>query len=140
MDVTSFNSIPFYSNPLHSTLYHNSRHIAIQCYIFCSYMYVFPLYTSLQRKSSHLWCSNSPYMILLNFEWSFVQSMFVSPCVLLQVRILRSLFPPFLLELYKMLIAPIGGGKVAAIMVGESDRIMSHFTILQDDVALNVTR
>ncbi|XP_012569983.1 beta-carotene isomerase D27, chloroplastic isoform X2 [Cicer arietinum] len=33
------------------------------------------------------------------------------------VRILRSLFPPFLLELYKMLIAPIGGGKVAAIMV-----------------------
>lgn len=79
-------------------------------------------------------------MILLNFEWSFVQSMFVSPCVLLQVRILRSLFPPFLLELYKMLIAPIGGGKVAAIMVGESDRIMSHFTILQDDVALNVTR
>lgn len=33
------------------------------------------------------------------------------------VRILRSLFPPFLLELYKMLIAPIGGGKVAALMV-----------------------
>ncbi|CAI8603694.1 unnamed protein product [Vicia faba] len=33
------------------------------------------------------------------------------------VRILRSLFPPFLLELYKMLIAPLGGGKVAAIMV-----------------------
>ncbi|XP_057422731.1 beta-carotene isomerase D27, chloroplastic isoform X2 [Lotus japonicus] len=33
------------------------------------------------------------------------------------VRILRSLFPPFLLELYKMLIAPLGGGKIAAIMV-----------------------
>ncbi|KAF7804935.1 beta-carotene isomerase D27, chloroplastic-like [Senna tora] len=33
------------------------------------------------------------------------------------VRVLRSLFPPFLLELYKMLIAPIGGGKVAAMMV-----------------------
>ncbi|KAJ7973072.1 Beta-carotene isomerase D27, chloroplastic [Quillaja saponaria] len=33
------------------------------------------------------------------------------------VRILRSLFPPFLLELYQMLIAPIGGGKVAAMMV-----------------------
>ncbi|KAF3436554.1 hypothetical protein FNV43_RR23646 [Rhamnella rubrinervis] len=33
------------------------------------------------------------------------------------VRILRSLFPPFLLELYKMLIAPIAGGKVAALMV-----------------------
>jgi hypothetical protein len=26
-----------------------------------------------------------------------------------------------------MLIAPIGGGKVAAIMVGESDKITSHF-------------
>lgn len=36
-----------------------------------------------------------------------------------QVRILKSLFPPFLLELYKMLIAPIWEGKVAAIMVGE---------------------
>ncbi|KAA8549072.1 hypothetical protein F0562_000756 [Nyssa sinensis] len=33
------------------------------------------------------------------------------------VRILRSLFPPFLLELYRMLVAPIGGGKVAALMV-----------------------
>ncbi|XP_074347715.1 beta-carotene isomerase D27, chloroplastic isoform X2 [Apium graveolens] len=33
------------------------------------------------------------------------------------VRILRSLFPPLLLELYKLLIAPIAGGKVAAIMV-----------------------
>lgn len=33
------------------------------------------------------------------------------------VRILRSLFPPLLLELYKTLIAPIGGGKVAAMMV-----------------------
>lgn len=36
-----------------------------------------------------------------------------------QVRILKSLFPPFLLELYKILIAPIDGGKVAALMVGE---------------------
>ncbi|KAK9281131.1 hypothetical protein L1049_004024 [Liquidambar formosana] len=33
------------------------------------------------------------------------------------VRILRSLFPPLLLELYRILIAPIGGGKVAAMMV-----------------------
>ncbi|XP_028797037.1 beta-carotene isomerase D27, chloroplastic isoform X1 [Neltuma alba] len=33
------------------------------------------------------------------------------------VRVLRSLFPPFLLELYKILIAPIDGGKVAAMMV-----------------------
>ncbi|XP_062143250.1 beta-carotene isomerase D27, chloroplastic [Alnus glutinosa] len=33
------------------------------------------------------------------------------------VRILISLFPPFLLELYRILIAPIGGGKVAAMMV-----------------------
>ncbi|KAG8389571.1 hypothetical protein BUALT_Bualt02G0243000 [Buddleja alternifolia] len=33
------------------------------------------------------------------------------------VRILRSLFPPLLLELYKMLISPIAGGEVAAVMV-----------------------
>ncbi|KAJ4850341.1 hypothetical protein Tsubulata_037457 [Turnera subulata] len=33
------------------------------------------------------------------------------------VRILRSLFPPLLLDLYKMLISPIAGGKVAAMMV-----------------------
>ncbi|KAK4751099.1 hypothetical protein SAY87_004581 [Trapa incisa] len=33
------------------------------------------------------------------------------------VRILRSFFPPFLLELYQLLITPLGGGKVAAAMV-----------------------
>ncbi|XP_041022184.1 beta-carotene isomerase D27, chloroplastic isoform X3 [Juglans microcarpa x Juglans regia] len=36
---------------------------------------------------------------------------------MVQVRILISLFPPFLLELYRILIAPIGGGKIAATMV-----------------------
>ncbi|XP_017982150.1 PREDICTED: beta-carotene isomerase D27, chloroplastic isoform X2 [Theobroma cacao] len=36
---------------------------------------------------------------------------------LVKVRILKSLFRPFLLELYKILIAPIDGGKVAAVMV-----------------------
>ncbi|KAK4376334.1 hypothetical protein RND71_007011 [Anisodus tanguticus] len=33
------------------------------------------------------------------------------------VRILRSLFPPLLLELYRMLFAPIDSGKFAALMV-----------------------
>ncbi|CAI9300335.1 unnamed protein product [Lactuca saligna] len=33
------------------------------------------------------------------------------------VRILRSLFPPLLLKLYKILIAPLAQGKVAAVMV-----------------------
>nr|XP_043619578.1 beta-carotene isomerase D27, chloroplastic [Erigeron canadensis] len=33
------------------------------------------------------------------------------------VRILRSLFPPLLLELYKILVAPIAQGKLAAVMV-----------------------
>ncbi|KAI3987515.1 hypothetical protein MKX01_003201 [Papaver californicum] len=33
------------------------------------------------------------------------------------VRILNSLFPPFLLPLFRMLIAPVAGGEVAAIMV-----------------------
>ncbi|GKB99329.1 beta-carotene isomerase D27, chloroplastic [Tanacetum coccineum] len=33
------------------------------------------------------------------------------------VRILRSLFPPFLLELYKILISPIAQGKLAAVMM-----------------------
>ncbi|XP_057508149.1 beta-carotene isomerase D27, chloroplastic isoform X4 [Actinidia eriantha] len=36
------------------------------------------------------------------------------------VRILRSLFPPFLLDLYRMLISPIQGGKVAAVMVARA--------------------
>lgn len=35
-----------------------------------------------------------------------------------QVRILVSLFPSWLLGLYKKLIAPLGEGKVAAVMVG----------------------
>ncbi|CAN0879095.1 Beta-carotene isomerase D27, chloroplastic, partial [Linum grandiflorum] len=33
------------------------------------------------------------------------------------VRILVSLFPPFLLELYKLLISPLAGGQIAAVMV-----------------------
>ncbi|PON45024.1 Beta-carotene isomerase D27-like [Trema orientale] len=33
------------------------------------------------------------------------------------VRILRSLFPPLLLDLYKILVSPLAGGKVAAVMV-----------------------
>ncbi|KAL3849666.1 hypothetical protein ACJIZ3_011548 [Penstemon smallii] len=33
------------------------------------------------------------------------------------VRIIKSLFPPWLLEFYKTLITPIAGGKVAAVMV-----------------------
>uniref|UniRef100_A0A2C9U5Y4 Uncharacterized protein n=1 Tax=Manihot esculenta TaxID=3983 RepID=A0A2C9U5Y4_MANES len=33
------------------------------------------------------------------------------------VRILRSLFPQFLLDLYKLFISPLGGGKVAALMI-----------------------
>lgn len=32
---------------------------------------------------------------------------------------LISLFPPWLLKLYKMLISPIAGGQVASVMVGE---------------------
>ncbi|KAF3510792.1 hypothetical protein F2Q69_00002824 [Brassica cretica] len=35
------------------------------------------------------------------------------------VRILKSLFPPLILELYKLLIAPLAQGKIAALMVGE---------------------
>ncbi|XP_010543065.1 PREDICTED: beta-carotene isomerase D27, chloroplastic [Tarenaya hassleriana] len=34
-----------------------------------------------------------------------------------QVRILKSFFPPLILELYKLLIAPIAQGKIAALMV-----------------------
>ncbi|CAH9112695.1 unnamed protein product [Cuscuta europaea] len=33
------------------------------------------------------------------------------------VRILESLFPAWLLDLYRRLIAPVGGGKIAAVMV-----------------------
>lgn len=38
-----------------------------------------------------------------------------------QVRVLLSLFPPFLVENFQKLIAPIGGGKIAAMMVGKLD-------------------
>ena len=44
--------------------------------------------------------------------------------LLKQVRILRSMFPPLVLDLYKLLIAPLGGGKVDVVMVGEWS---SHF-------------
>ncbi|KAF3779490.1 hypothetical protein EJ110_NYTH41344 [Nymphaea thermarum] len=33
------------------------------------------------------------------------------------VRIIRSLFPPIILDLFKQLIAPMGGGKLAAMMI-----------------------
>ncbi|ONK63212.1 uncharacterized protein A4U43_C07F12550 [Asparagus officinalis] len=36
------------------------------------------------------------------------------------VRVLKSLFPPFILVLFKMLIAPIGGGIVASMMVARA--------------------
>lgn len=36
-----------------------------------------------------------------------------------QIRVLRSLFPPLILELYRILVAPLGGGRVAAEMVGK---------------------
>ncbi|MQL78558.1 hypothetical protein Taro_010983, partial [Colocasia esculenta] len=36
------------------------------------------------------------------------------------VRVLISLFPPFLLELYQLLITPIGGGKLAAMMLARA--------------------
>lgn len=51
---TLLHSILFRFIPIHSidsTLYHNSRHTVIQCYLFWSYMYVFQLFTSLQSKS-----------------------------------------------------------------------------------------
>lgn len=35
------------------------------------------------------------------------------------MRILKSLFPPLILELYKLLIAPLAQGNIAALMVGE---------------------
>lgn len=35
-----------------------------------------------------------------------------------QVRILVSLFPLWLLGLYKKLLAPLGGGQVAAVIIG----------------------
>ncbi|KMZ68064.1 hypothetical protein ZOSMA_24G00870 [Zostera marina] len=35
------------------------------------------------------------------------------------VRVLKSLFPPFLPELFKMMITPIGGGKAASVLVAK---------------------
>lgn len=54
------------------------------------------------------------------FLWeSFDQMLTFCSFRLIQVRILNSLFPPLILELYKLLIAPIAQGKLAALMVGE---------------------
>ena len=39
-------------------------------------------------------------------------------CVCVQVRILRSLFPPALLPLFRALIAPLANGKPAAALTG----------------------
>ena len=76
----------------------------------------------------------SLYGLLWILNGHVVGSKLATCCDLFQVRILRSLFPPYLLELYKMLIAPIGGGKIAAVMVGESDKIdIFHFSILLDE-------
>lgn len=38
-----------------------------------------------------------------------------------QVRVLLSLFPPFLVENFQKFVAPIGGGTIAAMMVGKLD-------------------
>ncbi|XP_057508148.1 beta-carotene isomerase D27, chloroplastic isoform X3 [Actinidia eriantha] len=46
------------------------------------------------------------------------------------VRILRSLFPPFLLDLYRMLISPIQGGKVAAVMQGQRHYLVNGSWVL----------
>jgi hypothetical protein len=39
------------------------------------------------------------------------------------VRVLRSLFPPLLLVLFKALLAPIANGQLASMMVGEFTQV-----------------
>ncbi|KAG1338804.1 beta-carotene isomerase D27, chloroplastic [Cocos nucifera] len=45
------------------------------------------------------------------------------------VRILQSLFPPFLLILFKMLIAPIGGGRIASMMVARATALSCQWLV-----------
>nr|AMY26624.1 hypothetical protein [Linum usitatissimum] len=57
-------------------------------------------------------------LMLIGRSSSYTRDAAVLPLLLLfLVRILVSLFPPFLLELYKMLISPLAGGQIAAVMV-----------------------
>ncbi|OMO63997.1 hypothetical protein CCACVL1_22118 [Corchorus capsularis] len=66
-------------------------------------------------------CSNSNYLppsqSKSQLQKRSFSRVFCSSVPSKTVRILNSIFPPFLLELYKILIAPIDGGKVAAMMV-----------------------
>ncbi|XP_078443155.1 beta-carotene isomerase D27 isoform X3 [Wolffia australiana] len=43
------------------------------------------------------------------------------------VRVLRSLFPPLLLDLYQLIITPIGGGKPAAMMLARATAILCQW-------------
>ncbi|EEC78459.1 hypothetical protein OsI_18326 [Oryza sativa Indica Group] len=47
------------------------------------------------------------------------------------VRVLRSLFPPLLLVLFKALLVPIANGQLASMMVGEFTRVTFFFEIIQ---------
>lgn len=55
------------------------------------------------------------FLFFFGFLWKLLHVLFWW----VQVRILKSLFPPLILELYKLLIAPLAQGKIAALMVGE---------------------
>ncbi|KAL8171923.1 hypothetical protein V2J09_023727 [Rumex salicifolius] len=54
------------------------------------------------------------------------------------VRILRSLFPPFLLDLYRLLITPVGGGQLAAVMVGGSPVYVERCKYLEESKCVGV--
>lgn len=75
-----------------------------------------------QSAVCHFFCS-SPVPPLLPYLHDF-KVKFRYPSMYLfsykfQVRVLQALFPPLLLVLFKALLAPIGNGQLASMMVGE---------------------
>lgn len=52
--------------------------------------------------------------------------------VLWQVRVLRSLFPSWLLPLFKQLVSPLGDGKPAAMLCGNSQSTNPLLDFIRD--------
>ncbi|KAL9248692.1 Beta-carotene isomerase D27, chloroplastic-like protein, partial [Drosera capensis] len=62
-------------------------------------------------------CEEKALMVKLGIEESVTVTLGGIGSYIKMVRVLTSLFLPFLLDLYRMLITPRGGGKFAAMMV-----------------------
>lgn len=74
------------------------------------------------RRVEFTWSSPEKYKFWAIW-WIFV-------CWRLQVRVLRSLFPTWLLPLFKQIVAPLGDGKPAAMLCGNANSLLVSVTML----------